>query len=313
MPRVKPVEAQGSILKTMKGGVRMIKKISIDQLTIGMYVHDLNCGWLDHSFLKNQFKVEDAAILRKINDTRVLELYIDTVLGIDVVTASSTDDEPDKEPCDEIEEPLPEISGYAPFILSISSHAEEVAHARILFTDTNKLVNSMMSDARIGKQVNLEQCEPMVEKIIDSIFRFPSALLPLAQVKTRDEYTFQHSVAVSALAVTFGRVLELPRDEIKELAMGGLLHDVGKALVPGKILNKPGKLSDDEFAIMKGHVNHGIVLLRKTKGIGEIAFDAVAQHHERYDGSGYPNGLKGEQISLYGQMLAIVDVYDDVT
>jgi HD-GYP domain-containing protein (c-di-GMP phosphodiesterase class II) len=115
------------------------------------------------------------------------------------------------------------------------------------------------------------------------------------------------------LAVAFGRVLELPRDEIKELALGGLLHDVGKAKVPGSILNKPTKLDDVEFAVMKSHVVHSAELIKRMDGIGAITLMAAAQHHERYDGSGYPQGLKGEEISLHGQMLAIVDVYDAIT
>lgn len=288
----------------------MIKKIPIEQLAVGMYIHDLNCSWLDHSFLKSRFLVEDAYVLRKVQNTGVRELSIDTSRGIDVADAPDIEDEPDEVT---IEEPLPEISGSAPFIMSISSHDEEVVYAKKLYANTNKLVKGMMNDIRLGKQVDVEQCEPMVEGIVDSIFRFPSALLPLAQVKTFDEYTFQHSAAVAALSVAFGRVLDLPRNEIKELAMGGLLHDVGKALLPGRLLNKPGKLSDEEFSAVKEHVNHGANLLKKTQGISEITFNAVVQHHERFDGSGYPNGLKGEQISLHGQMLAIVDVYDAIT
>jgi putative nucleotidyltransferase with HDIG domain len=132
-------------------------------------------------------------------------------------------------------------------------------------------------------------------------------------MKSRDEYTFQHSVSVAALAVAFGRVLEMPRAEIKELAMGGFLHDVGKAKVPGHILNKPGKLDDAEFGVMKTHATNTAELLRGVHGISEIAFNAASQHHERYDGTGYPRRLKGEEISLHGQALAIVDVYDAIT
>jgi putative nucleotidyltransferase with HDIG domain len=154
----------------------------------------------------------------------------------------------------------------------------------------------------------------MVDSIVDSMFRFPSALLPLAQMKTSHEYTFQHSVSVSALAVAFGRVLDMSRTEIKDVALGGLLHDVGKALVPGRILNKAGKLDEAEFDVMKSHAVHTAKLLSDiTGGVSEITFNAAAQHHERYDGTGYPYGLKGDSISRHGQMLAIVDVYDAIT
>ena len=282
----------------------MIKKIPIDQLTIGMYIDDINCGWMDHPFAGNRVMVDDLATLSKVLGTGVKEIYIDTALGADVAGAESAE---------EIEEPLGEPSAFIPNIISKLSPTEEFNRAKDLYSNANKLMQDMMKDVRLGKQIALEQCDPMVGGIVDSMFRFPSALLPLAQIKTRDEYTFQHSVSVAALAVAFGRVLDLPRDEIKDIALGGLLHDVGKALVPGRILNKPGKLDEAEFDVMKTHVTHTAKLLNDVNGVSEITFNAAAQHHERYDGTGYPHGLKGDGISLHGQMLAIVDVYDAIT
>ena len=273
-----------------------------------MYLHDLNCGWMDHPFAFNHFMIDDAATLKKIHGAGVSEVYIDTKLGLGIEFAETGIAD-----AGEIEEPLPELSALVPNILSRRSSAEEFEHAKNLYSNANKLMQDMMKDVRLGKQIDVEQCEPMVDNILDSIFSAPSALLPLAQMKTSNEYTFQHSVSVSALAVAFGRVLELPRTDIKELALGGLLHDVGKAQVPGRILNKPGKLDDAEFAVMKSHAANTATLLKGVEGIGEITFNAAAQHHERFDGSGYPLGLKGDQISLHGQMLAIVDVYDAIT
>ena len=159
----------------------------------------------------------------------------------------------------------------------------------------------------------MEKVEPLVEKMVDSIFRHQDALIPLARLKTHDEYTFQHSVSVCALMVAFARGLKLSREVIKEIAIGALLHDVGKAKVPDDILNKPGKLTDGEFDKMKSHVVQSKIILHNTPGISEIALDVAAQHHERFDGTGYPNKLKGQEISFYGQMGAIVDVYDAIT
>ncbi len=286
----------------------MIKKIPIDQLEIGMYIHDLNCGWMDHPFARNRFKVDEAATLNRILGTGVAEVYIDTALGADVRVADTGTVE-----VGEIEESLADLIDFLPSVIVRLSPAEEFEHAINLYANANKLMQDMMRDVRLGKQITLEPCEPVIDDIISSMFRFPSALLPLAQMKTVDEYTFQHSVAVAALAVAFGRVLDLPRDEIKDIALGGFLHDVGKALVPGRILNKPEKLDDAEFEIMKSHVVHTAKLLKDVKGISEITFNAAAQHHERHDGSGYPHGLEGDEISLHGQMIAIVDVYDAIT
>jgi putative nucleotidyltransferase with HDIG domain len=286
----------------------LIKKVSAAELIEGMYIHDLNCGWMTHPFLTNQFLIKGAETIRKILDAGIRECYIDTSRGADVARAK-----PVEEVRAEITKPIAPVAKAAPVPPPKPTRAEEVKRAQALHSDANKLVSGMMNDIRLGKQIEVEHCEPLVEGILDSIFSAPDALLPLAQVKTLDEYTFQHSVSVAALAAAFGRALDLPRDVIKELALGGLLHDVGKALVPQEILNKPGKLTDAEFVLMKGHAVHGCELLTKTEGISEIAFSAAAQHHERFDGSGYPRGLKGDEISIYGQMMAIVDVYDAIT
>jgi putative nucleotidyltransferase with HDIG domain len=286
----------------------MIKKIPIDQLKIGMFIHDLNCSWIDHPFARNRFMVDRVEILSRILEAGVVEVSIDTALGSDV-TGSDTGVVEDGE----LDEPEEELSSLIPNFISTLSPAEEFERAKILFSNASKLMHGIMKDVRLGKQIALEQCDPIVDNIIDSMFSFPSALLPLAQMKTRDEYTFQHSVSVSALAVAFGRVLDMPRDEIKAVALGGLLHDVGKALVPGRILNKPGKLDDEEFVVMKSHALHTAKLLNDVNGVSEITFNAASQHHERYDGKGYPQGLKGDAISRHGQMLAIVDAYDAIT
>ena len=149
--------------------------------------------------------------------------------------------------------------------------------------------------------------------MVESVFRNQDALLPLARLKNLDDYTFEHSVGVSALLIAFGRSMKLSKDVIKEIALGGLLLDIGKANIPDAILKKPGKLTDDEFARMQSHVVEGLKLLNQVPGISEIALQMVSEHHERFDGTGYPNKLAGKQISLYGQMAAIVDVYDAIT
>lgn len=297
----------------------MLKKIPINQLKIGMYIHDLNCGWMDHPFVRNRFMVEDAATLSKILAIDVAEACIDTDLGADVgIAESGTVGVKEVKERRETREkrtkaPLSEPSALKPGIISPLSPSEEFIRAKELHSNANKLMRDIMQDVRFGKPIALKPCESMVDQILIAMYSSPSTLLSLAQMKARDEYTSQHSVSVAALAVAFGRVLNLPRNEIRDLALGGLLHDVGKAKVPRSILNKQGRLSDEEFHVMKGYVLNTAKLLKDIDGISEITFNAAVQHHERYDGSGYPYGLKGDQISLYGQMLAIVDVYDAIT
>ena len=280
----------------------MIKLIPIEKLQPGMYIHDLNCGWMEHNFLRNRFAVKSDEDVTKVRELGVHEIYIDTTQGLDVEEAPTQEEAAHK-----VDEVLEAIATDAAAPIRHDAVRREVERARSLHNEANRIVRDMMGDIRLGKQIQLEQIEPLVERIVDSIFRQQDAMLPLARLKDHDEYTFQHSVSVCA------RTLKLPRDIIHEIAVGALLHDVGKAAVPDEILNKPAKLTDAEFLKMKSHVVQSKIILQGTPGISQIALDVAAQHHERFDGTGYPNKLKGDEISLYGQMGAIVDVYDAIT
>ena len=286
----------------------MIKKISVADLIPGMYIHDLNCGWMDHPFLTNSFAVEDEEKVAKIRAQGIRELYIDTERGLDVAHAPTRE-----EVQAELQQRMVDIATRQPEKPRQTALAEEAPRARKLHTEANRIVRHLLSDIRLGAQIELDKVEPLVETMVDSIFANQNALLPLAGLKQHDSYTFEHSVSVCALMVAFSRGLELPRETIREIALGALLHDVGKARVPEAILNKPARLTEAEFTQMKNHVVQSIILLQHTEGVSPTALQVAGQHHERYDGSGYPNGLQGEGISLYGQMAAIVDVYDAIS
>ncbi|MDR1854624.1 MAG: HD-GYP domain-containing protein [Azoarcus sp.] len=286
----------------------MIKVIPTSSLRVGMYVHDLNCDWIDHNFLRNRFLVDDEKTLREIVALGHNEIYIDVSKGLDVEEAAPTLEETRKNVDRQIDDIARREAPHPTVELAVERQRAKKLHA-----EANRIVHGMMNDVRLGKQIEIEHIEPVVTRIVDSIFRQQDALLPLAQLKNHDEYTFQHSVSVCALMSSFARALEMPREIIKEIAVGALLHDVGKATIPDAILNKPGKLTDAEFEQMKSHVVQSKMLLADTPGISPIALEVASQHHERYDGSGYPNKLKGEGISRYGQMSAIVDVYDAIT
>ena len=286
-----------------------IKLIDVNQLRPGMYVHDVNCSWMDHPFATKNFMVKDAKRVSDIKSLGVHELYIDISRGMDVVGEARNEDDLRHD----VDQQMSAIAKEIQAEPQRSSLTQEVERARQLHGEANRIVRNMVQDIRLGKQIEMEQIEPLVENMIDSIFRNQDALLPLARLKDHDNYTFQHSVSVSALLVSFARGLKMERSIIKELAIGGLLHDVGKARVPDEILNKPAKLTDAEFAKMKSHVVQSILILQNTPGISQIALDVAGQHHERFDGTGYPNKLKGEEISIYGRMGAIVDVYDAIT
>ena len=301
-------ECSGHTMRKSSYASPMIKLIPVEKLQPGMFIHDLNYGWMEHNFVRNSFAVDDSKTVEKVLALGTHEIYIDTGRGLDVIDAPTLEEAAHK-----VDEQIEAIATSTAKPIEPVSLADEVHRAKTLHREANVIVRNMMGDIRLGKQIELEKIEPLVSQIVDSIFRQQDALLPLSLLKNHDEYTFQHSVSVCTLMTSFARALELPREIIHEIAIGALLHDVGKAKVPDEILNKPAKLTDAEFDKMKSHVVQSKLILMGTPGISDIALDVAAQHHERFDGTGYPNKLKGDKISLYGQMGAIVDVYDALT
>lgn len=285
----------------------MSKKISVAQLRPGMYVTDLNSDWMAHPLLRNTLLIKNDEQIQKIIKSGVHEVYIDPARGLDVPDAP-TKPEVERQLTTELHQFAEEL---AP--LRRSTVSEELVHARKLHIEASQIIHNIMRDVRLGKQVQAEQIDPVVSQMAASILRNNGALLSLARVKSKDKYTFQHSVAVCTLQVAFCHAIGIDAATVHLAGVGGLLHDIGKVKVPDAILNKPGRLSMEEFEVMKCHVIESKKILQQTEGIREVSIQVAAQHHERHDGSGYPEGLKGEAISQMGQMAAICDVYDAIT
>lgn len=285
----------------------MSKKIPIDQLKPGMYVADLGAEWMDHPFLRSSFAVKDEATVRKIAEAGIRELYIDPERGLDVPNAPTREEVHKK-----LDAEIIRIAEGAPPVRRVTAR-EEIGRAKKVQAEANLIVHNIMHDVRMGKQVDMEQVNPVVENMTESILRNGSALLSLCRVKNKDEYTFLHSVSVCALLVAFCRSAGMDAKTIHLAGVGGLLHDIGKVKVPDAILNKPGPLTEEEFEKMRAHPVESKRVLDATGGISEISIQVAFEHHERYDGSGYPGKLGGGQISQMGQMAAICDVYDAIT
>jgi putative nucleotidyltransferase with HDIG domain len=287
----------------------MIKKIAVGDLKPGMYVHDLDCGWLEHPFFRSRFLIQDQKQIGRILAAGINHVTIDTELGCDlpdpdpVAAPQAIETDPELKPPDTIP-----ASG----IPVVKTVEEEFRDARRVHSDANRVIRGLLNDVRLGRQISREQVEPVVERMAESILRNPGPLLALCRLKSKDEYTFMHSVSVSALLMMFCRAAGRER-AVCEAGIGGLLHDVGKMRTPERVLNKPGRLSEEELVVMRNHVTAGIAIVRQMPGITAPALDVVAQHHERFDGSGYPAGLEAGAISPIGQMAAIVDVYDAIT
>ncbi len=286
----------------------MIKCIQVDDLKVGMYIHDLNCDWMSHPFLMQRFLVRDESAIAKIAASGIHEVYIDTLRGLDVSHAPTVS---------EVRERLEsEMTAFAAREQALPQKLEagaELQQARVIHEQAHRIVFDIMRDVRLGKQVELEEVEPVVGRMTSSILRNNGALLSLCRIKNKDDYTFRHSVSVGALMVSFCNAMGMDKQSIHLAGIGGMLHDIGKMKVPDEILNKPGKLTEAEFAVIKCHVVESQRILEQTSGISPLSVEVAAQHHERHDGSGYPAGLKGDQISMLGQMAAIVDVYDALT
>ena len=286
----------------------MIKKISVRQLQVGMFVHDFSCHWMDHPFMRNRLMITSDDEIRKVIEAGIHELYIDTGKGLDVADAPTAEQAQDA-----LEKELVAIAARQPAAVARVSLAEEIDRARQIKNQAHQLVRTVMHDARLGKAIELDQVEPVVQSITESILRNPGALTGLLRIKNKDDYTFLHSVSVCTLLVAFCRSAGMDAGLTQQAGLGGLLHDTGKALVPDEILNKPGRLTDAEFDVIRKHPKDGYDILAKMPGIGAVPLDITLHHHERMDGSGYPDKLPGDSISTLAQMAAIVDVYDAIT
>lgn len=190
---------------------------------------------------------------------------------------------------------------------------EEMAEAKALFSASKKLQKKVFEDVKNGALIDLAPVRELTDESIDVIFKNSDALACVINLRNKDEYLLEHSIAVSMLMAFFARHLGIDKKIIKELAIGAFLHDVGKIRTPDHILHKPGKLTDAEFEIMKEHVKHSIDIIKETPGISHLSLKVAALHHERLNGIGYPYGLTGDKISTYGRMIAICDVFDALT
>jgi putative nucleotidyltransferase with HDIG domain len=289
----------------------MIKKVKVGQLKPGMQIDNLNAGWLSHPFLSKKIKISDEKTIKKIVDSGISEVYIDTEKGLDVADAPTV-----KEENREIEEEI-KSTAETPVeeddMLPKVPIEEELRKARVIQKQAKQTIQNIMDDIRFGKQVEIEKIESVVENMVESIFRNQDALISLGKIRQKDEYTYFHSMSVGALMISFARQMGFDRRSVQEVGIGAMLHDIGKMKVPEEILNKTGKLTGDEFTTIKKHAVYSREILEESDGISETSIAVAAQHHERMDGSGYPAKLQGDEISIFGQMTAIVDVYDAMT
>jgi putative nucleotidyltransferase with HDIG domain len=275
----------------------MRKRIPIGQLKIGMKVEKLDRSWLATPFLRHRFTITSSDQIQQLCASGVRYLDVEA-------------DDAEQDPGSSLPAMPTEIQVAEPATIPF---AEELPAARKAYKAAKAIIQQGMEDVRMGRALNMEAVSEVVGSMADSILRNHDALVSLTRLKSFDEYTFYHSVNTSALALSVGRHLGYERAPLLQLGTGMLLHDIGKTLIPIEILNKPGRYEAGEFEIMKQHVLRGAEILSNTTGLADVFLKPTLEHHERVDGTGYPYRRPKAELSQFGLIAAIVDIYDAVT
>ncbi len=290
------------------------EKIAVQDLLAGMYVAKLDRPWVGTPFPIQGFHVQSEDDIKKLA-LHCKHVYVD-------VAKSRIPVYPQLRSLDKGEDAAKGASvSLGKVRLAVNEEIyekkrplkQEINTAGKVHDDISRAVDQLMDKVAAGKPIVLKAAKKVTDRMVDSIARNPDAFIWIARIRKKDEYTYSHCVRATIWAVTFGRHLGLSRERLEHLALGVLFSEVGKTRLPDKILRKRGRLSNEEFEVMKKHVNYGVAILRETKGMHPEVLDVVAHHHERHNGSGYPRGLKGNQIPLLGKIAGIVDFYDAVT
>lgn len=279
----------------------MKQKISISELRKGMYVCDLDRPWLESPFLFQGFLISSDSELNEIKGLCKF-VYIDPERAAAIPGAA---DKPAERETGTVTDQL-----QRPYIRKIE---EEIPPARQLLHETTDYMEQLFHDVRAGNSIDGKQCKKRVAGMVASILRNPDALVLLSNLRDHDEYAVAHSINVCTLCLAFGRYLGLSTNELIELGMGGLLHDVGEIRIPANIMRKEGLLNKEENLLMQTHTTHGANILRNSTDIPASAINIALAHHERSNGKGYPEGLLEEDISYYSRIVGMIDVYDSVT
>lgn len=286
-------------------------KVDVEEVTKGMYVAELDRPWLESPFLFQGFVIEtddDLATLRekcnyvfiddqKSRDSSELRKLFEGLSPQQAVSGSNG-------------QPVAEADGDPG---SARSFKDNFERAVTTFKRSTSTVIRFFDDVRLGNSIDTEDAKGVVGELVSEITHNPNTALWLTSLRSRDEATANHCLNVAILALAFGRHLGYSHDRLQDLGLGALMHDVGVARTPKDILNKPGKLSQDEFEVMKKHPRDGYNVLRVTRNLPEASLEIILHHHERVDGSGYPDGLAGEDIKEHVRIVAIADVYDSMT
>lgn len=274
------------------------RRLPVDYIAPGMKVVEPDRPWTDIPVLLQEFVVTDP------QQVEVLRHYCKWVLAEAPASVMA-----------EVEARVEAVRNGSHDPLSESRPLqEELPRARKVYQEGRQCIDELLKCVAQGHSTDLQFARPLIGQCVDSIRSNPSALFWLARIKSRDAYTAEHSLRVAIFAIAFGRFMGMSEEDLETVGLCGLLHDVGKMKIEPRILNKPGRLTADELATMQRHAEFGWRILQDNPGsVPDIVLDVTRHHHERLNGSGYPDGLQAQQISRFARLVAIVDVYDAVT
>jgi len=274
----------------------VLRRIKAEQLQVGMFVARLGGPWINHPFWRSRFLVTSDDQVEQIRAANVQDVWIDILKGRNLPTPAA----PEMMEADVSDAPE-------------SSFEEELELAKELIKTGRAVVGSMFGEVRMGRALETHGALLLVDSASTSLSRHSQALLAMARLKAKDDYTYLHSFSVCALMIAVGRTLTLPDGEVRELGLAGLVHDIGKLTLPESLLLKAGELSPAEYEQMRRHPSAGYRILNEARLYTNIPLDVCVHHHERVDGRGYPFGLFEHEISVHAKIAAICDTYDSLT
>jgi len=277
----------------------MRKRIRVNQLRVGMYVADIELNGGRETGQFAPFLIASDKQVKKLMAGHVMTVVIDIAKGADV----------------ELDRSASELNHRRAFEIQLKTafSALDLKEARQCIEDTKPHIRHVLSDARIKASFTSDAADSAVERIMTAAFSNAGALVAVAKLKEKDEVTFLHSLAVSALMISFGRSLGHGETDVRQFGLGGLVHDLGKMTLPEEILSKTGKLTHDEMDLVRTHPQRGYELVSQVPQVSRPVLDICRYHHERYDGSGYPDRIAGRRIPYAGRLAAICDVYEALT
>jgi HD-GYP domain-containing protein (c-di-GMP phosphodiesterase class II) len=277
----------------------MRRRIQVNQLKVGMFIEDVEVGGAETASPFRPFLVSSAHDLQTIMSRHVMSVVIDIEKGTDVDRSAPPSMAKDQ-------------ASFNAMLLTVFS-VKQIDRARRSIGEIGPHLQQVLADARFRQSFANDAAGSAVERIMAATFENAGAVIAVAKLKEKDEVTFLHSLAVSALMVTFGRNLGHGEEEVRLLGLGGIVHDLGKVALPEKILTKSGKLTSEEMALVREHPQRGYEMVSKVGQVPPPVLDICRYHHERYDGSGYPGRLSGTKIPYVARLAAICDVYEALT